>query len=96
MFAVMFYRIVARTIELRASDTVEEEASIDNLEVNDAKVTVGRKFRGFFCDICGIPAEREGLKEWHTGGVHVNTMEVVCQHCDEELLDKVKLQQHMK
>ena len=96
MFAVMFNRIVARTIEIRASDTVEEEASIDNLEVNDAKVAVGRKFRGFFCDHCGILAEREGLKEWHTGSVHGNTMEVVCQHCAEELLDKVKLQQHMK
>jgi hypothetical protein len=96
MFAVMFNRIVARTIEIRASDSVEEVASIDNLEGNDAKVTVGRKFRGSFCDLCGIPAEREGLKEWHTGSVHVNTMEVVCQHCDEELLDKVKLQQQMK
>ena len=142
--------------------------------------------RGFFCDHCGVPAKREGLKEWHTGSVHGNheyyrgrrmslvwerflerggpkaaqrspfhspkdstdskdaaedrdevfkegfdveikiisdglnkdegsddevpedrdeenlyrrpmdTVEVVCQHCGEELLDKVKLQQHMK
>merc|ERR1711888_573891 len=102
--------LVSRLIEIRASDTVEEEASLDNFEVNDVKVGAGRlkgceacenraatvtimrchmrkihewgyefcelevsllcrKFRGFFCDHCGIPAKREGLKEWHTGSV---------------------------
>ena len=123
--------LVSRLIEIRASDTVEEEASLDNFEVNDAKVAVDnvkvgagrlegceacenraatvtimrchmrkihewgdefcelevsllcRKFRGFFCGHCGIPAKREGLKEWHTGSVHGNTVEVVCQHCGE-------------
>ena len=65
-------------------------------EGKDAQQDLVRKFRGFFCDHCGIPAEREGLKEWHSGSVHGNTMEVVCQHCANELLYKVKLQLHMK
>ena len=65
-------------------------------ERKDAQQVMGNKFRGFFCDHCGIPAEREGLKEWHSGSVHGNTMEVVCQHCADELLYKVKLQLHMK
>ena len=40
---------------------------------------INHGIRGFFCDHCGIPAKREGIKEWHRGSVHV-LARIICDN----------------